>query len=211
MIFRWDGEVSPDLMVIAAPGPSLTNFQTEMVRWFKENIQRNIMSIVIGDVGRVMWRDADIMYHCDRKWWEYYNGAPEFEGFAKVSLEETNLHEVQQAPRSSLYEGLDLNFPYLVAGNNSGYQALNLAAHFRPKMIALIGYDMQDTNGKHNIVGDHPKEIKRPSDFPLFRERIGTLVKPLADLGITTYNCSENSALECFPKLRLDDVLRKTC
>lgn len=190
-------------IVIAAPGPSLCTEQTDMIQ------ESNLFTIAIGDVGRVLLTKADIHYHCDKKWWEYYNGCPESNAAFKAALEPT-IHEfIYQTPATRIEPGLELNYPYLVTGNNSGYQAINLAVHFKPKTIILVGYDMQDREqGVHNIIGDHPKAIKRPTDFPKFRDSIGTLVKPLEDLGIKVYNCTIDTALNCFQKRDLKDVLR---
>lgn len=185
-------------IILVAPGPSLNIEQIKQIE------QSEHFTITIGDAGRVALPYADILYHCDKKWWDYYDGCPEFHN-TKVSLEET-LH-TYQAPRSQVRQGLDLTFPYLVTGNNSGYQAINLAVHFEPKTIILVGFDMQDSRGRHNIIGDHPKEIKRPSNFELFRDNIGTLVKPLEELGIKVYNCTADTALNCFPKRKLTDVI----
>lgn len=195
-IFVPEGTV--ERIVIAAPGPSLTREQCRFT------LQPDIMNIVIGNA----WDYnpyADILYHCDRKWWAYHKGVPEFQGCSKVSLEDSphtyNLKE------STKREGLDLSPSTIVTGRNSGYQAINLAAHYRPKQIILIGYDMKDTDGKHNIHGDHPPEIKMPCNFKMFRTKLATLVKPLEDLGIKVYNCTIDTALECFERRELEDVL----
>lgn len=187
-----------DTVIIVAPGPSLDAEQIRLIE------RSEHFTITIGDAGRVALPYADILYHCDAKWWNHYEGCPEFKN-CKISHEETKY--TYKLLRSEQKYGLSLDFPKIVLGNNSGYQAINLAVFFKPKNIVLVGFDMQDSNGRHNIIGDHPKEVKRPSNFPLFIHNISSLVKPLEDLGITVYNCSNNSALECFKKKRLIDVI----
>lgn len=188
-------------IVVMAPGSSLTYQQVANIDTAR------IFTIAIGDAGRVMYPKADVLYHCDAKWWNYYKGCPEFDGSLKVSLEKTEYDNILQMRRSPIREGLDLNFPYIVTGNNSGYQALNLAMYCNPKEIILVGYDMKDRDGRHNVIGHHPKEVKRPYDFTLFKQKITELASTLDYLGVTVYNCTLDSDLECFPKRKLEDVL----
>lgn len=190
-------------VVIMGPGPSLSQEQIALVE------ASDAFVIAVGEAGRVAYPQADVLYHCDRKWWDYYQGVPDFSGIARVSLEQTDWDSVYQAPRSPLTEGLDLKFPYLVTGNNSGYQAINLAVHFKPNKIILIGYDMKDSaDGRHNIVGHHPAEIRRPYDFSHFIQNISTLPNVLEKLGITVYNSTIDTDLKCFPRKELADALR---
>jgi hypothetical protein len=192
-----------ETVVIAAPGPSLTFKQVELVR---QN-RTKLISLTIGDVGRAMFTDANILYHCDKKWWDYYQGCPDFEGL-KYSLEQTDYPEIIKLERSERQDGFDLQYPKIVTGYNSGYQAINLSLYFKPKRIILIGYDLKEgPNGEHNIIGDHPKDIKRPCNFKLFGDKIKTLVPVLDSMGITVYNCSIETSLDCFPRKNLEDVL----
>lgn len=188
-------------IVIAAPGPSLTQEQINMVR------ESGVHCITIGDVGRVMFKDAAVLYHCDRKWWEYYGCCPEFQGF-KVSLEDVDSLEVFEMERSEAKEGLDLEFPYIVTGCHSGYQAINLAMFAKPKEIILIGYDMKDKpDGRHNIIGHHPQGVRRQYDFNLFISTLTSLRPVLDNMGVTVYNCTIDSALKCFETKELKNVL----
>lgn len=191
-------ETTCDRICVAAPGTSLTAEQCLAV------MRPDFMTIGIGDVWR-MNPYLDILYHCDARWWNHYKGVPEFKGCARVSLDPTdytqNLHQAYPDV------GLCLKESTIATGRNSGYQAINLAAHFKPKEIILIGFDMKDRNGKHNIIGDHPAEVKTPYNFSTFIKNITTLVKPLEDLGIKVYNCTIDSDLDCFEKKDLADVL----
>lgn len=190
-----------DKVVIAAPGTSLTQQQIDLVR------ESGVFCITIGDVGRVMYKDADVLYHCDAKWWNHYHFVPEFNGL-KVSLEDVDSLDIIELERSEMKEGFDLEWPYVVTGFNSGYQALNLALHARPKEIILIGYDMKDAkDGRHNIIGKHPDGVRRPYDFNLFIGEMNKLPPVLDLLDVKVYNCSIDSALKCFPKKELAHVL----
>ena len=188
-------------LVIAGPGPSLSQEQIDMVR------ESGVHCIAIGEAGRVLYPDAQVLYHCDRKWWHHWDFCPDFKGL-RVSLEDVDSDLVYEMERSELKEGLDLRYPYLVTGAHSGYQAINLAMFAQPKEIILIGYDMKDAkDGRHNIVGHHPRGVRRPYDFNLFMSTLSSLVPVLDNLGVSVYNCTIDSALTCFPRKDLTDVL----
>ena len=189
-----------DRVAIIAPGVSL---MTSDIMALKE---ARVFTIAIGDAGRVKMTDADILYHADATWWYNYKGCPEVSS-ARICIEKLTYGNVYAMRRSPKQDGIDLNFPYLVTGNNSGYQAINLAMYSNPKEIILLGYDMKKTDGKHNIIGDHPPRIKRPADFDLFIDNISTLAPVLDNMRVKVYNCSLDSALTCFDKKELKDVL----
>ena len=189
-----------DKIAIVAPGSSLTYDSCNLLR-----TSESIFVITIGDA----WRKAPwaaMLYHCDAKWWEYYNGVPQFTG-AKVSYERSGCKDVKHLLTSKMQRGIDLTPSTVVSAGFSGYQAINLAAHYRPKQLILLGYDMRTHDGHHNIIGEHPRAIRKPHNYSAWIEKSKTLVKPLADLGIVVYNCTIDSALDCFPKRRLEDVI----
>ncbi len=187
-------------IVIQAPGPSLT----------KEQVQRTrgIFCITIGDAYLLNpW--ADILYHGDAKWWRHHNGVPEFYGACKVSLEPVPEYpNVKQLLQSRLRTGLEVTPPGVVSGSNSGYQALNLAYHFRPKEIILLGYNLgRSPEGIYSVRGDSPRGLPETRDFSRFISNISGLAECLASRGVKVYNCTENSALTCFPRRNLDDII----
>ena len=188
-------------VIIMAPGSSLSSAQVKMIK------DSGLYTIAIGDAGRVMHPDADVLYHCDARWWEHYEGCPEFDGKMKVSLEKTKYENIHNMRRSPNRNGIDLNFPYIVTGTNSGYQAINLAMYCNPREIILVGYDMKKRDGKYNVIGDHPKAVKRPADFSVYLENMAELRPVLDYLDVKVYNCTIDSDLGCFERKELKDVL----
>lgn len=190
-----------DRVAIMAPGPTLSKEQVSQV------IKAGIFTIAIGDAYLINpW--ADLLYHCDARWWEHYKGVPDFHGCQRISMEATSLPQVKQIIKAPQRAGLCFDQSSIVAGGNSGYQAINLAAHYKPKEMFLLGYDMKhDNKGNYNVRGDHPPEIKGKGKFSSFIARISTLAEPLEHLGISVYNCSLDSDLDCFPRRKLEDVL----
>ena len=199
-IFEPQGQY--DKIAIMAPGPSLNREHIDLIMASGE-----YFTIAIGDAARLN-PFADLMYHCDARWWNHYNGFPEFYGCQRISLEPTISKDVKQILKSDSRSGLDLRSPYVVTGGNSGYQALNLACHYKPKKIILIGYDMgRAPDGKYNIIGDHPPELNGKGNFNTFKQKFDTTIEPLAKQGITVYNCSLQSALTSFVRKDLKDVI----
>lgn len=191
-----------DHIAIMAPGPSLCKDQVDMIMGTGK-----FFTIAIGDA-HLLNPFADILYHCDARWWDYYKGVPEFLGCHRVSMEPTKHDEVKQIVKSRTRVGLDLVVPNIVAGCNSGYQAINLAVHYKPKEIILVGYDMKKAaDGRYNVRGDHPKEMRSRGKFSTFIEKIGGLRQPLAKQGIKVYNCTIDSDLNCFTRRDLKDVI----
>lgn len=92
-------------------------------------------------------------------------------------------------------------------GLNSGYQAINLAYHTGAKRIILLGYDMQHTGGKSHWHGDHPKSLSNAQGIHNWRHRFIALAGDLKRMGVQVYNCSTDTALKCFERADVRDVL----
>lgn len=109
-----------------------------------------------------------------------------------------------------LETGLSRDPGYLVSGRNSGYQSIGLAVHLGAVRIILLGYDMERREGEAiHWHGSHEPPLlnPQPHHFDDWRERFAGTVPDLAEMGIEVLNCSRNTALTCFPRSRLEDVL----
>lgn len=95
-------------------------------------------------------------------------------------------------------------------GGNSGYQALNLALHLGARRIVLLGYDMGvGEDGRLHWFGRHPSGLNnpKPEHFATWAKAFGALAPALADLGVEVVNCSRRTALDCFRRAPLEEVL----
>lgn len=157
---------------------------------------------------------ADVLYAGDAKWWRYYKGAPDFKGL-KFSIEQDPT-QVQidwasefpdvQVLRNTGELGLELNPAGLRTGYNSGYQAVNLGAHFGCSKLILLGFDMwAGPNGDQNWFGYHPNHVNSP--YPIFHQAFGSIVEPLKQAGVHVMNASRFTLLNAFPRVMLEDVL----
>lgn len=105
------------------------------------------------------------------------------------------------------HKGLNTTRGEINHGMNSGYQAINLAYHFGVSRILLIGYDMQRTGGQAHWHGDHPKGLTNAEGLNKWAARFPKLAEDLAKEGVEVINCSRETALRCFSRARLEDVI----
>lgn len=216
----WAGQT----VVVAGSGPSLTSEQLVLAK------QNDAKIIVVNDAYRLMpW--ADILYACDAWWWRHNDFGAGFLGL-KVCLSwnkcgrcaldrgipktEENLrpHYIDGYPiGNGIHQlamtgtkGLEVEDRTAVrTGGNSGYQAINLAAHLGAKNIILVGFDMKSKDGKSHFFGEHEGRVS-PPPFDGWFENFGSLVEPLKALKVNVINCTPDSALEMFPKAELEDI-----
>lgn len=80
---------------------------------------------------------------------------------------------------------------------------------FGAKRIVLLGYDMkQGPNGEKHWHPDHTHGSNPgKGQFDGWLKRYRTLPPDLEKAGVDVLNCTPNSALDCFPMARLEDVL----
>lgn len=88
------------------------------------------------------------------------------------------------------------------SGGNSGYQAVNIAYQLGAKRILLLGYDM---GGKHWM--KRPDQFEKHSPYNQWIYNFNMLAPVIASKGVEVINCSNVSALKCFKKAELSDVI----
>jgi hypothetical protein len=97
----------------------------------------------------------------------------------------------------------------LCTGQNSGYQALNLAYLLGATTVLLCGFDMQlGPGGEPHWFGEHPIPTK-VAMFSAMLQHFPKLARELAARGVEVVNCSPWSALQCFTKGRLDEEIAR--
>lgn len=185
----WPGST----IVCLGSGPSLTAADVAQVRGLAR-------VIAVNDTYRLApW--ADVLYACDAKWWGWHKGVPTFPGLKYTLQPQAARWPGVQLLRNAGQDGLELKPDGVRTGQNSGYQAINLAVHLGAARILLLGYDMQ---GKH-FFGAHPDQSAPP--FAICLKRFATLVAPLRAAGVQILNCTRKTALTCFPCVPLETAL----
>lgn len=149
---------------------------------------------------------AGHLYAADRKWWDVNVGAVRagFHG-------QTWTCDAHAVKRYKLTHVKALPHPFLSTtpgvihtGRNSGYQAINLAYMLGARRVVLLGYDMQRTGGRGHFFGDHPRGLR--NDDPGQYVGCFNAMQP-ERVGLEVINCTRETALRCFPRKRLEDVL----
>lgn len=187
--------------ICIASGPSLTKEDVEYCRG-KGRV------IVINNCYKLApW--AHTLYACDGRWWaEYHEDVKKkFKGelwtidFAAADKYGLNCIGV-------LNTAIFSNNPDAIAtGHNSGFQAFNLAAIQGASKIILLGYDMKPRgDGVRHWHGNHKKSLVQtnPAEYPKWVERFRQASKLIK---IPVINCTRDSAIDCFEKAKLRDVL----
>jgi len=191
---RWPGST----ITILGGGPSLTE---EDVRYVGERPHLTRVIAIKDAYLLAPW--ADVLYACDVSWWRYFNGAPTFRGL-KYTLEAPYPGVVQL--RNTGMEGLELDPSGLRTGQNSGYQAINLAVHLGATRVLLLGYDCWPApDGRQNWFPKHRPHLDSP--YPIFLQLFSTIVDPLTAAGVEVINCSRTTLLRAFPRIPLEEVL----
>jgi hypothetical protein len=197
----WSGKT----VVCIASGPSLTEEDCELVR------QSGHVVIVANTTFRLApWADA--LFAFDVKWWDEYH--KEVDEVFKGRRFGYSTPCVRYGAESLFFEAWFNSF------SNSGACAVGLAIAAGAKKIVMLGYDCQKTDGKVHWHPDHPsrmsektarkrwpggmanaESIKRwPSQFKN--------VRIYADNnGARVINASRVTALDCFERANLEDVL----
>lgn len=192
---RWPGAT----VVVAATGASLTPEVAETVR------ASGVPAIAVSDAWRLLpW--AEVLHSADTAWWRHHNGCPEFAGERWTVRKETNSDElIERYGLKAIKERHGDRFsttPSIVcSGENSGYQAANLAILFGAARVVLVGFNMQGTH----FFGDHPAPLRNgnPLKFVGYFRNAAAKLPP----GVEIINATPDSALDCFPIMSLDDAL----
>lgn len=183
-------------------GPSLTQADVDVCRG-------HAPVIAVNDAYRLApW--ADVLYACDGKFWDYYQGVPLFTGLKYgLTVKLGKWPGVERLANTGV-EGIELQPTGLRSGSSSGYQAINLAVHLGASRILLLGYDYQlGRKGQEHFFGRHPNGLRVTSDLPAFARRMRGLVAPLKELGIEVINCSRETALPWFPRMSLEQAFAR--
>lgn len=151
---------------------------------------------------------ADCLYACDGEWWDKYivEVRDRFKGELwtqdEAAAKRYGLHRVSGADKPGLGKNGLIHF-----GGNSGHQMINLAYLFGAARIILLGFDMQRTDGKSHHHGDHPGNLNKSLPFHTWMKKFPLIASDLKAEGVEVINCTRKTALNCFEKRSLEEVL----
>lgn len=199
-------------VIVAASGPSLSDevaWECRKARWF-----RDWRIVAVNDAWRKLQR-ADVLYACDAGWWKIHNGAPEFAGERWTTAEGNSSSasnykgDLPAEWRLNLVRGKHActfsRDPFVIHyGRNSGFQAINLAILRGATRVVLVGFDMRRVDGKAHFFGEHPDGLCRNTKYENFVSAFDQAAK---ECKVPIYNATPGSALKCWPKVDLVEVL----
>lgn len=190
---RWDGEAC----AVLASGPSMSQQVADAAR--------GLRTIVINNTFRLApW--ADMLYAADALWWTQTKDAREFAGLkvtCRIKNESAPFSEVKQLQFTGV-EGYDPTPGCVRTGNNSGYQAVHVAVQAGCNPILLCGFDMR--GGHWHDRHAYPLRDAGEGIYGGWIRLFAKLAAELKQRGTQVYNCTPDSALQCFPKLTFDEA-----
>lgn len=189
--------------VIAASGPSLTQEDVNAARGLN-------VCVINSSYWLAPW--ANILYACDGHWWDWHYEKPEwkakldaFEGQKwtqdKGAADKYGLNYIESKPNA----GLSNNPALIHQGSNSGIQAINLLYHLGAREIILLGYDMKGDKNKPHWHGHHPNRVV--SCWDQWIRFYDYVAADAVKMGLNIINCSRDTALTCFPRKQLEEVV----
>ena len=184
-----------ETVVCIGAGPSLTVDDVDQVR--------DKARVIVINSSYMLAPWADLLYACDGKWWDWHDGGQLFMG-------EKWTQDAGAAARYRLNyikgiagTGLCTDPRMIHTGSNSGFQAINMAYHKGAHRVILLGFDMQfGHEGQAHWHGEHPDNVR--SNYEMFKAGF----KQIAEQGkIEVINASRETALRCFPRKPLEDIV----
>lgn len=198
---RWQGET----VAVIASGPSAREVDVDMLKG-------RARVIAVNDSHKLCpW--ADMMYAADQRWWQHHEYVLGFKGErwtqqqGKIDwpdeAKQQGIHVMQSANKPGISFAPDL----IHTGINSGFQALNLAVLQGASRVLLLGVDLTLVRGRRHWFGDHPRILHRDSPYSIFRQTFVDAAPQLLAADIKVVNCSPVSALNCFPRMTVEEAL----
>lgn len=154
------------------------------------------------------------LYGCDIKWWRKHYEMARHVPNKYILEQDLNKMAFADDVVQLLHggdDGLSHEWPKLKTGKNGGYQAINLTYLLEYNRHILLGYDMQEIDGKVHWHGLH-EGLNNPSEqqFKEWRGHFDQLAQELKAVDVEVLNATRQTALECFPRVRLEDALNES-
>ena len=202
---RWQDQST----FIIGGGPSTK----ETVDKWGSHIKESGCHIIVVNDSFLFFPEADVLYFGDPIWWDHNRDEVKriFKGeiFTKSAKGGDLTTHLQAMEKGSQYDWAEN--PTQVGGHDSGHQAMNLAHHFGVSAIFLVGFDMKQVGGENNWHNRHERfradKVVSPEKYDItFVPGYTNVAKECTRNGIRVFNMNPDSALEVFPKLRMEDL-----
>jgi len=202
VVRRWHGD---ETIVVAATGPSLTPDVAQAVAGYPV--------VAVSDAWRLI-PEAAILYSCDAAWWRVHDGCRTFAGERWSCHGGNDRNDKAPIARDygvrlvagALGDTFSTDPTRIHFGNNSGFQAINLALLMGARRLVLVGFDMRVVDSKRHFFGDHPRPLSNAIDYRYFAPQFLAAARALAP-DVTILNATPDSALKAWPIVPLGDAL----
>lgn len=192
-------------VVILAGGPSLTADQVEHVRQAQAADACQVLAIN-NSLWLAPWADAH--WFCDRRWWDWHQDEVRAFGGVKLTLENYDLAELGvHGVHNMGAVGFCPDPRGVYTGKNSGYQCIHVAAHAQAARVLLLGYDMRIVEGRTHWHAGHGRPLGPKVYSQIMLPHFEALRAPLEARGVEVINCTPGSALDVWPRGRIEDCL----
>jgi hypothetical protein len=179
-------------------------------------------TIAINDSYKIL-PNATALFWCDTAWagrehagLKFHNTKlrfnPKFGGSGQIKSNIPTSGGALVLDRTGEY-GYDPNIDN-VMGNNGGVQCLNFVVNLGAKRIHLLGFDMRDNpikRGETHWHDHHQLVVRHDTYSRLFIPSMDALDKGIrmAGVDVDIVNCSKNSAITCFRKEIMSELVKK--
>ena len=201
-------------VAILASGPSLTVEQCDAIRAWRGAARGRYVIAINTTFRRAPW--SDMLYACDGEWFRavdkatgtrYIDEATGVMGRSRMWTQDKSaadafgLHYIA----SDRAPGLSRDPRRINQGNNSGYQAINIAYHAGAKRMILLGFDCKPGHWH----APHPSPLSNRGPVDKWKRNFRGLAADLEREGIEVVNCSPGTALTAFKVQPLADALSR--
>lgn len=151
---------------------------------------------------------ADVLLWHDDRWWDAYGGEVLecFKGRIVTTNRNRRRPEFLTMGRDAASVGIATDPTRLALGTTTTQGAINLAVHFGPRRIGLLGLDLKAEGQRFH----HHAEYQwgtRPHTFAVQAIDLRMTIQPLRRLGVEVLNLSPVSTFDGFPRGDLEDLL----
>jgi hypothetical protein len=186
-----------DIFIIGG-GKSLDSFDWSLLR--------SELTIGCNDAYQLGIEVCKILVFCDNIWYsKHKTRLSDYQGRVFTDCPQLKNEEILGIVQVKRVDS-GLHRDTLGYNGNSGAVALNLALILGAKRIFLLGFDMKLTDGDANW---HVNEVNMPTAYvyPKFKRGFDVIAKKLPTVfpGAEIYNLTDDSALDVFPKISLND------
>lgn len=203
---------------ILGGGPSLKGLDPDILMFNRV--------IAVNEAGLSLCPWADVLYWADMRWINTFGNIDRMHlhrGKFRYTSQSWSVEDIPRARfipttvwRDDSKTPPFTTDPNFICGFDGGGRCINLAYHFKVKRVVLLGFDMVDYDvtkesewRKGNFHTAHlkpPLAGQRASRFIPAHNAMAAEIKRLG-LDFEVLNATPGSALECWPKVKLEDVL----